>query len=86
MSKFLSILGILVALFGLIIAPGIMTRMSRRRIVPYHRLNPDESGAPFDLSDYHPLGVVETGDFVSKKYWAWNRNKANPESNKADSP
>ena len=69
--RLLAILGILFALFGLMIAPGIMTRARRRRTFAIHRFHPDTSDIPWDLTNWIPVGILDrTGPFV-KRDWTW---------------
>jgi len=65
LTRVFAIVGILFALFGVMVALGMLTSSYRRRIKPLHRLHPDEGDVPWDLTDWIPVG------FVEGKEWNW---------------
>jgi hypothetical protein len=70
-NRFLAILGILFALFGVMVTPGFVTASSRRRLVPIQRIIPGEGDVPWDLTDWTPVGFIDkTGPWV-KREWTW---------------
>ncbi len=71
LSRLFAIIGILFALLGVVIAPGILLRKLRRKPLPIHRLNPDESDIPWDLSRWIPVGINDMRGLVPKKEWTW---------------
>ena len=64
-TRILAILGILFALFGVIVAPRLITSSNRRRLTPLHRFHPDDGDVPWDLTDWIPVGFVERNE------WLW---------------
>ncbi len=65
------IFSILLALFGVFIAPGIVTRGSRRRAHALHRFHPDEGKVPWDLTDWVPVGFVDREEIDVRREWRW---------------
>ncbi len=71
LSRIFAIIGILFALLGVVIAPGFLYRKLRRKPLPIHRLNPDESDIPWDLSRWIPVGFNDMRGPIPKKEWTW---------------
>jgi len=64
-TRLFAIVGILFALFGVLVAPRLISSTHRRRPQPLHRFNPDDGDAPWDLTNWIPVG------FVAKREWHW---------------
>jgi len=69
--RLLAIVGVLLALFGLIVAPRIVTRGSRRLRHAIHQLHPDEDDVPWDLSGWIPVGFIDGMGPYARREWKW---------------
>lgn len=69
--RVLAIFGILLALFGVMVAPAVVTRWGRRRMLPIYSVHPDEGEVPRDLDDWTPVGFIDrTGPWEIRE-WLW---------------
>lgn len=71
LSRFLAIIGILMALFGVIVAPRLLSRRLRSKPLAIHRFDPDESDIPWDLSNWIPVGILDLRKNLPEKEWTW---------------
>jgi hypothetical protein len=69
--RVLALTGIVLALFGMIVAPGIVTREARRRILALHSIHPDEGDVPWDLTGWIPVGFLDRTAFIPRPEWRW---------------
>lgn len=70
-TRLLAILGITLALFGVLVVPTALTRAARRRALAIHRLHPDEGDTPWDLTYWIPVGMVDKRGPWVKREWFW---------------
>jgi hypothetical protein len=69
-TRILVISGVVLALFGLMVVPGFVTRGARRRAMAIHRIHPDDTW-PWDLTDFRPVGWNEPDGATRKTVWGW---------------
>ena len=70
-SRLLAIFGILLALLGVIVVPGIFAFSLRRRILAIHQNHKDDGDNPWDLTGFIPVGYpVHNGNEIENK-WAF---------------
>ncbi len=69
--RLLAIIGILFALFGVMITPGFVTNASRRRLIPIQRIHPDSGDAPWDLTNWIPVGFIDKTSPWLIQEWKW---------------
>lgn len=71
LNRAFAILGILLALFGVLVVPGALTRAARRRVFGIHRFHPGDGDIPWDLTNWVPVGFLNrAGPFVHSE-WTW---------------
>jgi hypothetical protein len=71
LPRFIAIIGILMALFGIMIAPGFNSRRLRMRPLALHKFDPDESDLPWDLTNWIPVGILDVRNVTPEKEWTW---------------
>ncbi|HDS30408.1 MAG TPA: hypothetical protein ENN67_05120 [Firmicutes bacterium] len=72
LMRFFATIGILLALFGVFVAPNFVTRGMRRRSVAIQRLYRDKSDTPWDLTDWHPVGLIDRRGPWTITEWFWS--------------
>jgi hypothetical protein len=72
--RILAIVGILLALLGVFVAPGLLTQGSRRRSFAIHRLHPDDGDTPWDLTGWIPVGRTDSRGPWTLRQWFWAPN------------
>ena len=70
-NRAFAILGILLALFGLLVVPRALMRRDRRRPFALHRFHPDEGEIPWDLTDWIPVGFLNRAGAFMHSEWTW---------------
>ena len=70
-NRMLAVIGVLLALLGVIVAPGVVGMRRRRTQLPIHRLHPDDGDIPWDLTGWIPVGYCEKRGSSSGEEWKW---------------
>jgi hypothetical protein len=68
----ITLLGILLALAGFLIAPEFLTREEKRRAYAIHRIFPDDRDNPWDLHGRVPVGWLDLRSIRPKHEWGWD--------------
>jgi hypothetical protein len=71
LTRLIAILGILMALFGVMIAPGMVSRSRRTNLLAIRRLNPDVDDIPWNLTNWIPVGIIDLRRSVPRREWTW---------------
>ncbi|MCX6645120.1 MAG: hypothetical protein NTY09_01990 [bacterium] len=69
--RLIAIIGILMALFGVMIAPGFNSRRLRTQPLALHKFDPDECDLPWDLTNWIPVGILDVRKGTPEKEWTW---------------
>lgn len=71
LNRILAVIGVLLALLGVIVAPGVINPRRRRTPLPIHQFNPDQGEIPWELTGWIPVGFCEKRGSCSGEEWTW---------------